>query len=269
MPPIPKFEGNHLQAVCDVLGSTEDGLTGTEIGQLLTRCGIADSETSTKRRRLFDALNRRQQEDNCGNSVAHFLQTCMEPVRFINDEVRFDRWRGQLSYVLAFSGYGVGEDGKLHVVASATSLTEAQDRANKLRVVLTSRNIHPDVLRFCQAELLQDNYFHAVFEATKSVADKIREKSGLDEDGATLVDVAFGPGQQQFPLLVFNAFQTENERNEQRGIMNLIKGLIALFRNTHAHAPRIKWAISEQDAIDMLTLTSMLHRRLDTAIRTR
>jgi uncharacterized protein (TIGR02391 family) len=193
----------------------------------------------------------------------------MEPVRFINDEARFERWRSQLSYVLAFSGYRVGEDGRLYAVASATSLTEAQDRANKLRVVLTSRNIHPDVLRFCQEELLQDNYFHAVFEATKSVADKIRDKSGLDEDGATLVDAAFGAGQQQYPLLAFNTFQTENERNEQRGIMNLMKGLFGLFRNTHAHAPRIKWAISEQDAIDMLSLTSMLHRRLDTAIKTR
>ncbi|HEY4636890.1 MAG TPA: TIGR02391 family protein, partial [Burkholderiales bacterium] len=27
--------------------------------------------------------------------------------------------------------------------------------------------MHPDVLRFCRPELVQKNYFHAVFEATK------------------------------------------------------------------------------------------------------
>jgi uncharacterized protein (TIGR02391 family) len=44
------------------------------------------------------------------------------------------------------------------------------------------------VLRFCRAELLQHNYFHAVLEASKSVADKLRTKTGEDGDGSPLVD---------------------------------------------------------------------------------
>src|SRR5919197_538145 len=32
-------------------------------------------------------------------------------------------------------------------------------------------------------------------------------------------------------------------------------------------APRVRWAVVEQDALDMLTIASMLHRRLDQARR--
>jgi hypothetical protein len=46
------------------------------------------------------------------------------------------------------------------------------------------------------------------------------------------------------------------------------RGLFGTFRNTTAHAPKIKWVINEQDALDMLSLSSLLHRRLDLAVRT-
>ena len=46
--------------------------------------------------------------------------------------------------------------------AAASTVAEAQARADDLRAELTRRQVHPDVLRFCRAELLQQNYFHAV-----------------------------------------------------------------------------------------------------------
>ncbi|WP_373563413.1 TIGR02391 family protein [Pigmentiphaga litoralis] len=66
---------------------------------------------------------------------------------------------------------------------------------------LQGRNVHPDVLRFCRAELLADNYFHAVQEAVKSVADKMRTRTGLTDDGAALVDRVLGG---EPPLLSIN-----------------------------------------------------------------
>jgi uncharacterized protein (TIGR02391 family) len=44
-----------------------------------------------------------------------------------------------------------------------------------------------------------------------------------------------------------------------------MKGLFSTFRNPAAHAPKVAWATSRSDALDMLTLASMLHRRLDKA----
>jgi uncharacterized protein (TIGR02391 family) len=267
MTSIPPFEETVLRAICNILGATNDGLTSREIGQLLRDCGIEDPlPGSTKRDRLFEALYQRQRKDGVGNHIVAFIHKAMNPVRYVSAPQIFESRRLQLNQVLAFAGLALGQDGKLQQTSAARTLTEAQERAGKLYRELLNRRAHPDVLRFCQAELLQDNYFHAVFEATKSIADKIREKSGLTSDGSRLVDEAFGGNP---PLLAFNTLKTETERSEHTGLMNLLKGLFGTFRNTTAHAPKIKWVIDEQDAVDMLTFVSLLHRRLDQCVRVR
>lgn len=269
MAAIPEFGEAQLQGICDVLGATSGGLTGTEIDRLLKRVGIADvGGGSNKRSRLLEALRARQAQDRCGNNVVAFVLAAMEPVRYTSNRAAFDSRRHELNQVLAFSGYNLGENGKLQAVTAATTLSEAEERAGRLRAELRRRGVHADVLTFCRAELLQANYFHAVFEATKSVADKIRVKSGLSGDGSELVDNAFGMAKAGMPFLAFNALQTQTERSEHSGLMNLMKGMFGAFRNVTAHAPKVSWAITEEDALDLLTIASLLHRRLDAAIRT-
>ena len=56
------------------------------------------------------------------------------------------------------------------------------------------------------------NYFHAVFEASKSVAEKLRQKSGLGSDGSQLVDEALRIGRAGYPRLAFNTLTTESVR---------------------------------------------------------
>ena len=267
---LPSFEETKLQAICDILADTSSGLTNTEIGQLLRSCGITDAQVApNKRMRLFLSLAERQRKDRCGNNVIAFVLSALDPVRFIGNGASFEELRSKINVALAFSGYSVGVDGKIKEVVVARTISDAEQRANRLRREMQNRNIHADVFRFCKAELLVDDYFHAVFEAAKSVADKIRDKSGCVEDGGTLIENALGYKGGQTPLLVFNRWQTETEKNEHLGLMNLMKGMFGLFRNTVAHAPRIKWVIKEQDAFDMLTLASLLHRRLDEAVKTR
>ena len=263
MAAIPKLDETRLQAICTVIGDTAEGLTGTEIGKVLARCGINDpSPGITKRDRLFDALRAKQDRDGCANNVLAFVETALDPVRFIGNAVGFAAFRDRLNEVLAFSGFHLGEDGKLQAGTQARTLDEAQERAGRLRSELTRRKVHPDVLQFCRAELLQNNYFHAVFEATKSVAQKLRQRTGLTSDGADLVDRAFAVGA---PLLAINTLRTETEQSEQKGFGNLVKGVFGTFRNVTAHTPKITWSISEQDALDLLSLVSYIHRRIDTA----
>ena len=50
--------------------------------------------------------------------------------------------------------------------------------------------------------------------------------------------------------------------------MNLFIGMFGTFRNVTAHGPKITWNITEQDALDLLTLISLLHRRLDATVPT-
>ncbi|MFP3274364.1 MAG: TIGR02391 family protein [Paraburkholderia sp.] len=115
-------------------------------------------------------------------------------------------------------------------------------------------------MSYCRAELLDENYFHAVFEATKGVAERIRTLSGLNGDGADLVKKAFA-GQQ--PVLVLGPLSTESEKSEQKGFANLLIGLFGAVRNPLAHAPKTNWPMSEQDALDILTSVSLIHRKLD------
>jgi uncharacterized protein (TIGR02391 family) len=166
--------------------------------------------------------------------------------------------------VLAFHGLEFREDGAFHTIKPVSTLTEAEKRAQKLKASVFDRKLHNDLLRFCRTELLQDNYFHAVLEATKSIASKVRSMTGLSSDGAQLIDAAFGGSN---PLLKINAFKTDTEKSEQRGFTNLAKGLFGIFRNPTAHAPKIEWNLEEQDALDLFTLASYVLRRIDNSYK--
>ena len=267
MAAFDSFDDPTLREICNTLGETDTGLTGSEIGQLLNACNIDDiNPTITKRIRLFEALSRKQAMDNCGNNVVNFIRLAIKPVRYIGKSQSFEMRRSTLNQILSFCGLSIGEDGEIYKAQVAKTISQAQERAGRLYRELITRKVHPDVLKFCRAELLQENYFHAMFEATKSIADKIRDKSGLTSDGSKLVDEAFSGS---VPLLAFNTLRTDTERSEQTGLMNLIKGIFGLFRNTTAHAPKIRWIINEQDALDMLTMASLIHRRIDNSFKTR
>ena len=129
------------------------------------------------------------------------------------------------------------------------------------------RGAHAEVLRFCRAELLQDNYFHAVLEAAKSLAERLRQLTGVQVDGARLVDQVLEPGSAGgLLLLAFNSFATDTDRSEHRGLTFMIRGVFSAFRNPTAHEPKILRPVGEQDGTDLLTTISLLHRKLDTAV---
>ncbi|HMW14839.1 MAG TPA: TIGR02391 family protein [Pseudomonadales bacterium] len=107
------------------------------------------------------------------------------------------------------------------------------------------------MLNYCRAELLDENYFHAVFGAIEGIAERIRLLSGLNGDDADLVNKAFA-GQQ--PVLALGSLTTASEKSVQKGFANLLIGLFGAVRNPLVHAPKTDWPMSEQDAPDILTL---------------
>jgi uncharacterized protein (TIGR02391 family) len=264
---VPVIDETHLEALCAVLGATEDGLLGSQMGRYLGDCGIADLfPTATKRHRLFEALRTRQRQDGCANNVLAFIKRVMSPVLYHSNPERFLVFRAQLNKPLAFAGYQVSESGAIVLIPAVKTLKEAEERADRLMSELRRRRVHYDVLSFCSAELLQENYFHAVLEATKSLSEKIRQKTGLTGDAGDLATKVFSLGQEGIPVLAFNKLQTDTEKSEQKGLMNLFIGVFGAFRNVTAHGPKTLWRMTEQDAMDSLTLISLLHRRLDLAV---
>lgn len=265
---ISAFDSQSLEAICKIIADTNDGLSGTEIDRFLAECKIPDITPGiTKWKRLFNALVSIQNEKGYGNHTIMIITRSMNPVRFTTRRELFEQQLERLNAVLAFLGLELGSDGKLRRAKQAKSLEEALTRANRLRTILEARSVHSDVLKFCKAELLQENYFHAVFEAMKSISAKIRAQSGLTSDGANLVTEAFSCGKKPKPLLAINSLGTETDRGEQRGFMNLLIGLFGTIRNPAAHNPKIEWPMSENDALDILTTASLIHRKLDRATK--
>lgn len=261
---LAKFGKNHLQRISEVLTGA---FSHRELTSLFAQCGIVENGGTPRWERAFLALDARQEQDRCANNVAAFIQAAMEPVRFTGNSKSFEEVRRRLNEVLSFNALQLGDDGRLFSSTSARTLTEAESMAHRLRSKLMDRGVHADVLRFCRADLLETsppNYFHAVLEATKSVAQKIRDKTPLTGDGAELVDPAFSIAK---PLLAINSLRTETEQSEHKGFANLLRGMFGTFRNPTAHAPKVVWKVTEEDALDLLSLISYLHRRLDAAVR--
>ena len=255
-----------LLGIARALGQTEMGLTNPEIDDLLQQCRVPDEMgPGTKWRRIHVNLWNHQCRTKNRTHVLAFIRKAMKPARYLHkNRERFEAIRTDLNEALAFAGLVVNQAGKLKTSDSVSTIGEAERRAQQLCEGLELRGIHPDVLAFCKAELLQDNYFHAVLEATKSVFEKVRHLSGRTEDGASLIDKAF---LGDTPILAINDLATESQQSEQKGLANLLKGLYGMFRNPTAHAARVMWQMNEEDARDLLSIVSLVHRRLDDARR--
>lgn len=262
MASVPPFSEGQIEALARLLG---DCGTGSDITRVLReRRLVDDSGESTKWRRLYWVFLQTQNRYRCANHVLDFIRAFLTPARFVGRREEFEAFRHRLNEILAFSGLEYGTDGEFRQVTPVKTLDEAERRVQTIRAKFQGRRIHPEVLKYCRTELMQDNYFHAVFEATKGLAQRIRDMSGEQADGTTLVDQVFAVDR---PLLAFNALQTETERSEHKGFAALLKGCFAAIRNPLAHEPKIFWE-GEDDAADYLSLISLLHRKLDDCVRT-
>jgi len=262
MASIPSLPEGQVEALARLLG--ECG-SGTDISRVLKDRGLIDkSGESTKWRRLYWVFLDSQKTYHCANHVVDFIRAFLTPARFVGRSEEFERSRQSLNTILAFSGLEYGADGCFRRVTAATTLDEAEMRVRTIQAKFQGRRLHPEVLRYCRTELMQDNYFHAVFEATKGLAQRIREMAGIQADGAALVDRAFSI---ERPLLALSSLRSETEKSEHKGFASLLKGCFAAVRNPLAHEPKILWE-GEDDAADYLSLVSLLHRKLDDCVST-
>jgi uncharacterized protein (TIGR02391 family) len=121
--------------------------------------------------------------------------------------------------------------------------------------------LHSEIERV-SGGLYRDGHFkQAALEAYIRVIDEVKTKSALGIDGDPLMNRAFGC-EKQTPVIQFNSLQSDAERDEQRGIMYLFKGIIAL-RNSKAHSNTLFNDPSR--AHEYLALASLLLRLLEIA----
>ncbi|WP_449435075.1 TIGR02391 family protein [Pedobacter steynii] len=253
-----------MESICRTITDSSDGLTGSQIAKLLIDSKIADVDpANTKWRRLYSAFVTWQNAEKCSNNILDFLRRALQPVNYIGRESVFEHRRNEINKRLSFIGTEISDKGTLRETAKSHTISQAEERASRFRYKLTSRNVHQEIFKYCESEIRDENFFHTVFESVKSVADRLRFMSNVHADGYALADVAFAV---QNPLIRINLLVTLTDKSEHLGLMNMIKGLFGLIRNPTAHTPKIKFVITEEEALDVLTVVSLVHKKLDKAL---
>ena len=220
----------------------------------------------SKKNRLLYAVQEMYKQSR-GHGVLRLIKDLHDPVSYVGNSDEFTTFCHDINLILRFSGWEYRDDGQFHKVVETRSLSEAERRARSLANKLATRRVHSEVQKYCKAEYMEDNYFHAVFEAAKGLAERVRELTGLQLDGVNLLKQSFERPKNGLPKLVLNVLDSETERNEHDGFTNLLIGSFQMFRNPIAHTPRVKWQRDIEDAVDCLTLISFLHVVLDGCYR--
>jgi uncharacterized protein (TIGR02391 family) len=89
------------------------------------------------------------------------------------------------------------------------------------------------------------NYTGAILDAIYFLSDLVREKSGLENDGVSLIGQAFGG---KSPKLKVNKLQSESDKNIQAGITQILRGIYQAIRNPRSHE-KYNDSISDADSI--------------------
>lgn len=164
-----------IEAVGQIIGATAEGLTGSQIERVLARCKLPDPGPITKARRITDSLVQAQTAERTCKPVLRLLLAAMEPQSYVDQLRVFTERQARLNAVLVFEGVRINDGGKVAAGPKAATLSAAAQHANSLRAELVRRVAsYEEVFLSCTAELLERNTFHALLEATKGFADRVR-----------------------------------------------------------------------------------------------
>ncbi len=120
---------------------------------------------------------------------------------------------------------------------------------------------HSEIERVSGELYRNGHYKSAALEAYIRVIDQLKALTRMADDGDSLVNRALACDKQT-SVIQFNSLATEAERDEQRGIFYLFKGVVGL-RNSKAHSNRL--FDDPLRAHEYLALASLLMRLLEIA----
>lgn len=128
---------------------------------------------------------------------------------------------------------------------------------------LENYDFHPKIKEVSQKLYEDKHYAQAVEEAFKKVIKEVKAKvkslTGKVYDGDSLMNQAFGCDNKD-PIIQFNDLSSDEEKDEQRGLMFLCKGIVGI-RNRKAHDNVL--LDDRNRAIEYLALASLLIRLLE------
>ncbi len=245
-----------------------------ELSQLLKQCRIPLADDGkrgngyfysfglSKSKWLYNCFAESISENQSFLSIYNFIKKALNPVSYTDegDREKYKFIFEGVNKALLLVGLEITKEGLIIPAVPAKTLDEVDRRVNSLKTHLYNRAIHSEIRKYCISDYLKKDYYGAVFEAAKGLAERVREITGLTTDGGTLFQTAFS---KKNPYIFFNALKTNSEVSKFTGLKELLESIFHLVRNPAAHTPKINWKVDETKALDILTVVSFTHKYLD------
>lgn len=259
MAKIVKFNAQSIETTSRILG---DIMTGSTINRMFDYLNIEDdSNESTKWKRINFVMHKYQCIYNCGNKTVEIIEYIFHPTStWFPSLNHYNEEMSQINKCISYYGLELQSDGKVHLTKSTSSKREANEKYDLLKSKLSERNIHSEIMKFCTQDIVNEDYFSIIFEASKSIYVKIRNMTGINLDGNKLIYNCFD---LKFPIVVFNSLKSETEINLYNGLKNMLLSIAQLGRNPKAHTPKIYSYDNLDNCLDILNLISLAHKMLD------
>ena len=116
----------------------------------------------------------------------------------------------------------------------------------------------PELYKLVEKLFENGHHADAVKKAFVFLNNLVKAKAGKGKaDGADLMRTSFSPNN---PSLLLNAMNTQSERDEQQGYMDIMAGVMTGIRNPRAHEHN--WEDTEERALQLLSLANHLVLRI-------
>lgn len=263
---MKSIDNTCVEAISRILGELT---TGPKITKIFSKNKWIDHDTeaneriiSTKWRRINESMIFELNKSKDTKPFFKMIEEIMNPVLFKDNEEAWVQGLKDINFTLRFYGYELNDAGKVVSAKATHTFSEAVQRSKHLIEKLEGHKIHKNIIKFCEPELLNENFFHAILEAGKSVLDRIRSLTLSSKDGNTLINEAFN---LKNPAVIINGnrLSTDDEKSQYNGLKSLLNTICYIYRNPTAHSPKLYNHKSENDAITAFILISLAHEQLD------
>lgn len=92
---ISPFKLSTLEMLANTIADIDPNITGTVIHRVLLQSQIEDvsytEQFLAKRKKLFNAFGKHQDDYKCANNIVQFIQNILSPQRYVNDQSMYDK----------------------------------------------------------------------------------------------------------------------------------------------------------------------------------
>ncbi|HSH48867.1 MAG TPA: TIGR02391 family protein [Halomonas sp.] len=139
-------------------------------------------------------------------------------------------------------------------------LLNAADAEDEQREIGFEQLLHPVIVEHAYQLYRNGHLREAVLNSVTAIFDFIRARTGSEEDGDRLIGQVMSPADAK---LILSELDTDSGLNDQKGFMQIYKGIYQGIRNPKAHS--LTHDLTEEKAAQYLVFASLLARRVEEA----